>query len=123
MFEGFDFEHSKFHTAWYVHHLYDEGYRNDGTVMGHWWGNHKELKDGSPGNASLLRLNWDFSQTFHLRTILRTASIDSSKYSRSKELELKLAQVYKDGFINYSLTAGSDIYGESFYRATIGYSW
>jgi len=119
-------EHSKFHTAWYVHHLYDEGYRNDGTVMGHWWGNHKELKDGSAGNASLVRLNWDFSQMFHLQTMLRTAEIDStnkSKYSRSKELELSLSQVYKDGFINYSLTAGSDIYGDSFYRASIGYSW
>jgi hypothetical protein len=94
--------------------------------MGHWWGNNKELKDGSPGNASLIRLNWDVSQIFHLQTLLRTATIDASdkdKYSRSKELELSLTQVRKNGFINYSLTAGSDIYGESFYRASIGYSW
>jgi hypothetical protein len=57
---------------------------------------------------------------------LRTAAIDSTvedKYSHSKEIELSLRQVYKDGFVNYSLMAGSDIYGESFYRATIGYSW
>jgi hypothetical protein len=52
--------------------------------------------------------------------------VDSSvkdKYSGAKELELSLTQVYKNGFINYSLMAGSDIYGESFYRATIGYNW
>jgi len=119
-------EHSTFHSAWYVHHLYAVGYRNNGTVMGHWWGNNKELKDSSPGSASLIRLNWDFSQKYHLQAMLRTAKIESSiknKYSRSKELELKLAQVHKDGFINYSLTAGNDIYGKSFYRATIGYSW
>jgi len=121
-------EHTKFHNAWYVHHLYDEGYRNNGTVMGHWWGNNKELKDGSPGNASLIRVNWDFSQKYHLQTLLRTATIDSYdeelyKYSTSKEIELRLTQVYKDGFINYSLMVGNDIYGESFYRATFGYSW
>jgi hypothetical protein len=126
--EDFSFyaEYSKFHTAWYVHHLYDEGYRNDGTVMGHWWGNNKELRDGSPGNASLIRINWDFLPTFHLQTKLRSAVINSSddnNYSRSKEIELTLKQVYKTGFINYSLMAGNDIYGESFYRATIGYSW
>ena len=121
-------EHSIFHSAWYVHHIYDEGYRNDGTVMGHWWGDNKELKDGSPGNASLIRVNWDFSQKYHLQTLLRTATIDSYdeelyKYSSSKEIELRLTQVYKNGFINYSLMAGNDIYGESFYRATFGYSW
>jgi hypothetical protein len=119
-------EYSKFHTAWYVHHLYDEGYSNDGTVMGHWWGNNKELQDGSPGNASLIRINWDISSKYHLQTKLKSAAINSSeknKYSRSKEVELSLTQVYKTGFINYSLMAGSDIYGESFYRATIGYSW
>jgi hypothetical protein len=119
-------EYTKLHSAWYVHHLYDEGYRNDDTVMGHWWGNNKELKDASPGDASLVRLNWDISQKFHLQTLLRTATIDSSdkeKYSRANEIELSLRQVYKNGFINYSLMAGSDIYGESFYRATVGFSW
>jgi len=119
-------EYSKFHTAWYVHHIYEEGYRNDGTVMGHWWGNNKELNDKSPGNSLLIRLNWDVSPKFHLQTLLRTAvinSTDKEKYSRSKELELSLKQVYKNGFINYSLMVGNDIYGDSFYRATFGYSW
>ncbi|MFT5298125.1 MAG: hypothetical protein ACI9YH_004172 [Colwellia sp.] len=119
-------EHSKFQNAWYVHHIYEEGYRNDTIVMGHWWGNNQELKDGSPASSSLIRLNWDFSPNYHLQTILRTAAIDSSeenKYSRYKELELTLNQIYKTGFINYSLMAGHDIYGKSFYRATIGYSW
>jgi len=119
-------EHSIFHSAWYVHHIYAEGYRNDGSVMGHWWGNSKELKDGSPGNTSLIRVNWDISQKYHLQTLLRTATIDAAdteKYSRSKEIEMTLKQVYKNGFMNYSISAGSDIYGDSFYRATIGYSW
>ncbi len=120
------FEHTIFHRAWYIHHLYDEGYRNDGTVMGHWWGNSKELKDSSPGNASVIRFDWDVSEKYHLETLFRTTTIDSynkDKYSRAKEIELTFSQVYKDGFINYSLIAGVDLYGESFYRATFGYSW
>lgn len=119
-------EHSKFHKSWYVHKIYGEGYRNDDVVMGHWWGNNKELEDRSAGNSSLIRLNWDFSPKYHLQTLFRTAAIDSltqDKYSRAQEIELSLKQVYKNGFLNYSLTAGSDIYGESFYRATLGYNW
>jgi len=119
-------EHTKLHSAWYVHHIYDEGYRNDDVVMGHWWGNNKESGDDSPGDASLIRLNWDMSQKFHLETLFRTSIVDSSnteKYSRANEINISLRQVYKNGFINYSLMVGSDIYGKSFYRAAVGYNW
>jgi len=119
-------EYTKFHDRWYVHHLYDEGYRNDGSVMGHWWGNNKALNDKSPGNAALLRLNWDISQEMHLQTILKTAKIDAIsniQYSRSKEIQVTLKKIQNHGFMNYSVSLGKDIYDASYYRLSVGYNW
>jgi len=119
-------EHTIFEDLWYVHHLYDEGYRNDLNVIGHWWGDRKSIKDGAMGNSSTLRFNWDISSNYHLQTKFRTAQIDSSidyQYQRSKELELHLKQIYNDGFINYSVNFGKDINGESFYKLSLGYNW
>lgn len=119
-------EHTKFEDLWYVHHLYDEGYRNNLNVIGHWWGDRKAIKDGSTGNSSTLRFNWDINSNFHLQTKLRTAQIHSSinyQYQRTKELELHLKQVYKDGFINYAINVGKDVNGDSFYKLSLGYNW
>jgi hypothetical protein len=119
-------EFTEFHDRWYVHHLYDEGYRNDGTVMGHWWGNNKALSDISAGNASTIRFNWDVNNTYHIQFKLRSAFIEPSEgfqYQRTNDLEVKLKQVYQKGFLNYSINLGKDIQNESYYKIAFGYNW
>lgn len=119
-------EHSMFHNAWYVHHLYDEGYRNDKVVMGHWWGNHKAIDDISAGNASTIRFNWDLLDNYHVEFKYKSAFIEPSlgyQYHRTNDLEIKLQQVYKKGFLNYSINIGKDVQNESYYRIAFGYNW
>lgn len=119
-------EFTEFHQRWYVHHLYDEGYANDQTVMGHWWGNHKAMDDLSAGNASTIRFNWDFQDAYHLQVKLRSAFIEpSTNYQshRTNDVEIKLKQVYKKGFLNYSVNIGKDLQNESYYRIALGYNW
>ena len=119
-------EYTQFHQRWYVHHLYDEGYRNDKTVMGHWWGNNKALDDISSGNAATIRFNWDIQDNYHLQLKLKSAFIEPSlnyQYERTKDFELKLEQVYKKGFLNYSINLGKDLNNDSYYRVSFGYNW
>lgn len=119
-------EFTEFHERWYVHHLYDEGYRNDKIVMGHWWGNNKALSDISAGNASTVRFNWDVNNSYHLQFKFRSAFIEPSErfqYQRTSDLEIKLKQVYQQGFLNYSINIGKDIENESYYRIAFGYNW
>jgi hypothetical protein len=119
-------EYTQFHQRWYVHHLYDEGYRNDNTVMGHWWGNNKALDDISSGNAATIRFNWDIQDNYHLQLKLKSAYIDPSlnyQYKRTNDFEMKLKQVYKKGFLNYSINLGKDINNDSYYRVSFGYNW
>jgi len=119
-------EYTNFHTHWYVHHLYDEGYRNDLRTMGHWWGDVKAIDDKSAGTAATVRLNWHISPSFNLQAMVRSAQVDSSEtyqYERATEVELKLKQLYNSGFLNYGLNYGKDVNGESYYRVSFGYNW
>jgi hypothetical protein len=50
-----------FQSAWYTHHIYAEGYSNDGVKMGHWWGIRKDPNDGVGGEAGSIRLDWQNS--------------------------------------------------------------
>ena len=118
-------EYSKFHTAWYVHHIYDEGYSNDNIKMGHWWGNLKTENDGSAGNATSMRLDWQ-TQTFEQITLLyRSATVDgtSSVYQRSHEVELNLKKMANNAFVNFTLNLGEDTLGKKFIATGISYIW
>ena len=119
-------EHTIFEDLWYVHHLYDEGYRNDLSVIGHWWGDIKAINDGATGNSSTVRINVDLFKRFHLMAKLKTAKVQSSpqfSYQRHNEIALLLSQVYHDGFINYSFSLGSDVNGDDFMKLAVGYNW
>lgn len=119
-------EHSSFHDKWYVHHLYDEGYRNNHHVIGHWWGDNKLVQDAIGANVTTAKLNWDISQLNHIEFIARTVQNDPSplvKYKRSQELEINYKMAYDKGFIGLSINAGKDTFGDSFSRISVSYNW
>ncbi|MEW6982395.1 capsule assembly Wzi family protein [Colwelliaceae bacterium 6471] len=119
-------EHSIFHDKWYVHHLYDEGYRNKNVIMGHWWANEKSLNDDSGVSLSTVRFNWDINSTNHLEILIKTGKLDTLNQwqnNRTKEMELNLKHAYKSGFIGLSLNVGKDTFGDSFSRASVSYNW
>lgn len=118
-------EYTKFHSAWYVHHIYDEGYTNRNHVIGHWWGDNKNPKDGTPGKSAMIKVNWDINNSNHLEVVFRAVKNQDSfiDYQTAKELEVNIKHAYQDGFLGLSLNAGKDVYGESFYRAAVNYQW
>ncbi len=119
-------EYSKFHTAWYVHHIYDEGYANDKVKMGHWWGNFKAANDKAAGSAASMRIDWQ-TQTFAQITLLyRTASVASSAiadYQRSQQVELTFKKVLKSGFVNLAINIGEGTLGEKHLGTSVSYIW
>ena len=120
------FEYSDFHDAWYTHHLYRDGYRNEGNVMGHWWANNRDINDSVGGVISTLKFNIDLNNESHLQAIVKSIKLDPSTnivYKTANELELQYKQVFMSGFIGLSVIHGKDSLGESYSRAAINYSW
>jgi len=119
-------EHTLFEDRWYIHHLYDEGYRNNLRIMGHWWGEHKTITDPVEANLTTFRFNWDLSNNDHLQFRLRTINNYSSQevdYQRSFEGEINYNFAYKNGFLGLSLISGSDTYGDSYSKISLKYNW
>ena len=119
-------EYSKFHTAWYVHRIYDEGYANDKVKMGHWWGNLKAENSLDAGTAASIRVDWQTPVIEHMTLLYRTATVDSSSvisYQRSHEIELKFKKTLKSAFINLAINLGEDTQGEKFLSTSISYIW
>jgi hypothetical protein len=120
-------EYADYHTHWYEHHIYAEGYRNDGAIMGHWWANNRKNGDLAGAIITTARFNIDLTNKSHLAVTLKSVDITDKlaleDYQRTNELEISLRHTYLEGFIGMSLKAGQDSYGDSYYRTEISYTW
>ena len=119
-------EFSTFESAWYTHHIYGEGYSNDGVKMGHWWGSMKDPKDKVGGKAGSIRFDWQNSGESQISALYRTARFNDSSfadYQQSHELELNYTHVVETGFIGAKLYVGRNNYGENFVQTSVSYSW
>jgi hypothetical protein len=121
-----DVEFTTFQHAWYAHHIYGEGYSNDGINMGHWWGNLKDPQDKVGGEAGSFRLDWQNSGDSQISLLYRTANINQSSYvdyQQSHELEMKYHQVINSNFLTLKLYLGRSNLGENFVQTGISYTW
>ena len=51
------FELSEWQNAWYAHHIYQDGLRHEGHVLGHWGGDWRRLDDGVGARSVFARVN------------------------------------------------------------------
>lgn len=119
-------EYTKFHSAWYVHHIYDEGYSNDKVKMGHWWGNLKAPDDGVGGSAISMRLDWQNIGNYQFSALYRSAKFDASSienYRRSHQLELSVDKAFGASFIAIKLNVGQDAINNRFVNTSLSYRW
>jgi len=125
-------EHQSFQNAWYTHHLYQEGYRNEMNTIGHWWGDEKLIEDPIGAEITTIRYNHEINDQFHFdvkfatynnKNISNEAPSDESIYEQGNELTLGLNQVEKNSIWRYEVYTGNDAFGENFTRLSIKYSW
>ncbi|WP_440874451.1 capsule assembly Wzi family protein [Thalassotalea sp. PLHSN55] len=118
-------EFTSFQSAWYTHHIYGEGYSNDGVKMGHWWGAMKAPKDSLGGEAGSVRLDWQNSSDSQVSFLYRTASFnnDNYNYEQAHELEVKYSKAVDDAFVEVNLYLGKNAYGDNFVQTSVAYLW
>lgn len=126
------FEHQTVRIAWYVHHLYDEGYRNDGNTIGHWWGDEKNFDDGIGARINTIRYNYELNDEYHLDVKFASlkninfgspGQFDESIYTRGNELTLGLDQIRNKSVIRYEVYAGKTVLDDDFFRFSVKYTW
>jgi hypothetical protein len=113
------YEFSNWEDVWYIHHLYLDGLRNDGFVMGNWGADWRRLPDSIGGQSHMLALDWDRNTDARYSLIYRTvqnASFSGGNYRRAHQLQLTVDAPWRQFDLAVSLQGGVDPYGKGFGR-------
>lgn len=113
------YEFSNWEDVWYVHHLYRDGLRNDGHVLGNWGADWRRLPDSVGGQSHMLALDWDADTVTRYGLVYRTAqnaSYSGGHYRRAHLLQLTADAPWRQFDLALSLQGGVDPYGGTFGR-------
>jgi len=105
------YEYSEWQDAWYVHHLYEEGYTNDSSVMGHWGGNNRVFNDGVGSQVQMLNLSRQTSED-RMEFIYRYLSNEDyglANYKASHNIELAYLSNWQQQNYAMRLYAGKQV--------------
>ena len=116
------FEASEWQNGWYVHHIYQDGLRNDGNVIGHWGGDLRVLNDGVGALSMMARVGWQGRMGSTLEAtyrILDNEAYTGIAYERAQALELRYSRAWRDFHFGAEAYAGRDVFGESYSRVGV----
>jgi len=116
------FEAGEWQNSWYVHHIYQDGLRNESNVIGHWGGDMRVLNDGVGALSFMARVGWQGRMGGMLEATYRT--IDNEDYTgfayeRAQAIELRYSRAWGDFHFGGEAYVGSDVFGESYSRVGV----
>jgi hypothetical protein len=118
---GLRYEFSEWQNSWYGNHLYGDGMRNDGAVLGAWMGDWRVASDAVDGQAHSLDVSWAFEGARRLDLRLRTlqnASYSHHDYHRAWDLGLDHYRPWRGHQLGLGVEAGRDEFAARFARVS-----
>ncbi len=112
-------ELGEWQNGWYEHHIYGDGLRNDGRVVGHWGADWRVAGDAVGARSTLLRLGWSPRVGGNVEITYRgldNETYGSFPYDSAHLLDLRYDREWRQFYVGAELQAGSDSFGESFSR-------
>jgi len=112
-------ELGEWQNGWYEHHIYGDGLRNGGRVIGHWGGDWRVAGDAVGARSTLLRLGWSTRAGGDVEITYRgldNQSYGAVAYEKAHLLDIRFSRRWRQFSVGAELHAGSDSFGESFSR-------
>ena len=112
------FELTEWQNGWYVHHIYRDGLRNDGRVLGHWGADWRSLGDGVGARSVFARVTWEpaFGTLETSYRQLDNEDYGGVAYETAQQIDARYSRPWNEVFVGAELTAGRDVFGESYSR-------
>ena len=113
------FELTEWQNGWYVHHIYADGLRHEGHVLGHWGGDWRILGDGVGAQSAFARLNADRVLGGAIEASYRQLDNEDytgGNYEPARQLDARYSRPWGQVFVGGEITIGSDVFGESYSR-------
>jgi hypothetical protein len=118
---GLTFEISEWQNGWYVHHIYQDGLRNEGRVIGHWGGDWRELNDGVGARSWMIQVGWTPKFGGLLEGTYRALDNElytGVPYERATNVEMRYSRPWRQFLAGGELTVGQNVFGENYSRLT-----
>ena len=112
-------ELGEWQNAWYEHHIYGDGLRHEGRVIGHWGADWRVAGDDIGARSTLVRLGWSLPAGGDLEITyrgLRNQTYGAFAYDHAHLLDVRYDRRWREFFVGAELQAGNDSFGESFSR-------
>jgi hypothetical protein len=112
------FELTDWQNGWYVHHIYADGLRHEGHVLGHWGGDWRVLNDGVGARSAFARLSVDRALGGSIEASYRQLDNEdySAGYETARQLDARYSRAWEQVFVGGEVTVGEDVFGESYSR-------
>jgi hypothetical protein len=113
------FEMSEWQNAWYVHHIYTDGLRNEGRALGHWGGDWRVRSDGVGARSLFARVNVERTFGGALEVSYRQLANEQYgvvAYDEARQLDARYSRPWEQVFVGGEITVGSDVFGDSYSR-------
>lgn len=112
-------EISEWQNTWYEHHIYRDGMRYQGRVLGHWGADWRTTGDAVGARSWFARVGWQPSFGGWLETSYRQVDNEDyglASYETGRHLEARYSRPWRDFYLGAELTSGRDVFGDSYSR-------
>jgi hypothetical protein len=113
------FELTEWQNGWYVHHIYTDGLRHKDHVLGHWGGDWRAVGDGVGALAAFARVNIVLVLGGTIEASYRqlvNEDYSGVAYETARQIDARYSRPLGQLFVGGELTAGRDVFGESYSR-------
>lgn len=113
------FELTEWQNGWYVHHIYADGLRHEDHVLGHWGGDWRILNDGVGAQSAFARMNVEQFLGGELEASYRqldNEDYSGGNYETARQIDARYSRPWGQVFVGGEVTAGRDVFGESYSR-------
>lgn len=113
------FELTEWQNGWYVHHIYADGLRNEGHVLGHWGGDWRILGDGVGARSAFARVNVEQVLGGAIEASYRqldNEDYSGGNYKTARQVDARYSRPWGQVFVGGELAVGRDVLGESYSR-------
>ena len=120
------YEYSQWQNAWYTHHIYQDGYTNDGVVMGHWGASHRVVGDEAGATAQVLQVGWQMRRDERIELTYRQLENESysvNDYNAAQFVELEYLGTFWRQRIGLGGQFGKDVFGGKLSRFELKWQW
>jgi hypothetical protein len=112
------FELTEWQNGWYTHHIYRDGPRNDGRVLGHWGADWRVPGDGVGARSMFARVTWEpnFGTLESSYRQLDNEDYGTGDYETGRQIDARFSRPWDQVFVGAELTFGRDVFGDSYSR-------